>query len=408
MSWLERISTEILITTGDGRQYSPFWVNANKSQEYNLNEFEFVDVAGALVVRKEPKARKFPIEIIFQGDDNIDQAEAFEVSARDNRAWEVQHPLYGSIFCQPSSLTFDNSKFNISRITGTLIETILEDAPRGTTDPKDQINADAETTSEALGDAYADNVTPDTSDINLLQDNNQTAYDNGKVLVKTDEESDAYFNAFNEANAAILNATSEPLAAIRGVQAVITVPSLFEQSVRARLRMFRDNINALRVNVPTTTKKSEKITYENNAGACVVGMAISAANPLESDYKTADEAFAMADIILAAYNLYIADLDSLQSDNGGQVDSYIPNSAALQALASLIDFTLNNLFKIALDSKQERFIFVEKDTNVIELAHRFYGLNVDDTTIDDVINQNEISLHELLIIRKGRRIVYYV
>jgi hypothetical protein len=77
-------------------------------------------------------------------------------------------------------------------------------------------------------------------------------------------------------------------------------------------------------------------------------------------------------------------------------------------LTNLINFTLSNLFNIALGAKQERFVFLETDSNVILLAHRFYGLVPDDSTIDELIEQNEIGLTEILNIKAGRKIIYFI
>jgi len=73
----------------------------------------------------------------------------------------------------------------------------------------------------------------------------------------------------------------------------------------------------------------------------------------------------------------------------------------------LVNYTISNLFNIAINAKQERSIIVEDDTNLVALAHRFYGLAPDDSTIEDLMLGNKIGLSELLIIKKGRKISYY-
>ena len=408
MSWIEDINTDFIIITGDGREYNPLWVGARKTQEYNVSEFEFVDVPGALVRRKQPKARRFDLLLKFQGDDNLVQAQAFEESSRDNRVWQVSHPMYGTIFAQPLGLFIDDDDFNVTSIKVTIVETILDDAPRGTIDPVDTIEEDTELANEALAASYADNVTPDTEDINSLTADNATMYNDGSVLAKTDDESSDYFNAFNTANADFLEATSNPLAAMRSLQAVIAAPSLFAENVRARIDMFEEVFNKFGLAVPGTTKKSDKILFESKGGTLITSMCLSLSLPLAGNYTTSASVFGFVNRLLRTYNRYLTLVDSLQTPNGGQINSYIPNYGSMQALSSLVNFTLSNLFSIALNAKQERFIFLEKDSNVIELAHRFYGLDIDDLNIQAVIDQNNISLLEILKIKKGRRIVYYV
>jgi hypothetical protein len=98
----------------------------------------------------------------------------------------------------------------------------------------------------------------------------------------------------------------------------------------------------------------------------------------------------------------------LQSDNASSPESYIPDANSLIGLNNIINFTISNLYDVALDSKQERSIILEEDSNIFLLTHRFYGLQEDDSSIDQFMDQNEIGLNEMLGIRKGRRIIYYV
>jgi len=73
-----------------------------------------------------------------------------------------------------------------------------------------------------------------------------------------------------------------------------------------------------------------------------------------------------------------------------------------------MNFTLSNLFAIALNAKQERSIVLEEDNNLVNLTHRFYGLDAADENIDEFILNNNIGISEHLLIKKGRILRYYV
>ena len=118
MSWIEKVSNEYIIVTGDGREYRPVSKNWQKSTEYNIAEFNFINVDGALVDKRRPKGRRFPLECYFQGEDHLDISERFENSAKDIRPWKVTHPYYGKLTVQASSLSFDNTVQIITKITG--------------------------------------------------------------------------------------------------------------------------------------------------------------------------------------------------------------------------------------------------------------------------------------------------
>lgn len=408
MSWLDRTNTDFIITCGNGRQFKPLYLNTQKTVEYNTSEFEFPELAGTLVKRGKPKGRRYNLEIYFQGEDNIDEAESFETASNDSRPWVISHPYYGEITVQPLSLLFDNSSYNVTKITGVVVETITEDAPKGGVDPVDKIAQDNENVGETLSQSMANDVVLTQSDLLTLENNTYKMYTQATDTVKTSEQAEEYTNLFNTANAAIIDATSEPLAAARAVQAVINAPALFETSVLNRLNLFKRQFDTLRDTLEVATDKVKKKLFENNGGSIINGMLLAASTPISTDYVVGTEILATIDTIFEYYETYLDDIDSLQSENGGSEDSYVPDFESQSNLSALVNFTLSNLFTLVYGSKQERKIYLESDSNVIILAHRFYGLEVDDSTIYTFLNVNQIGLNEMLQIRKGREITYYV
>lgn len=406
MSWIDQINSNFIIKLGDGKEFQPEWMNASTSTEYNIAEFEFPEIEGTLVKRGTPKGRRYNLEIFFQGDDNLDVSKAFEISARDNRAWTISHPMYGSIIVQPTSLSFDDTQFNVSKITGTIIETIVEDSPQALTDPIDKITADKEELDAVFEESFATDVIPSTTDKNQMSTNLNTIFDAGKALAG--DASEEYFNLFNAAESAILDATEEPLLAIRAINEVITAPALFAESVKDRIALFTNQFDRLSIGLSSITEPSKKKIYESNVGIIMGTVALAVANPIDGDYSSRPAVISRIEEILTIYNAYIANLDVLQTDNGGTPESYIPDSESLIALNDLMNFAVANLFDIALNAQQERTIIVEKNSNVVLLTHRLYGLDIDDALMNQLIDNNGIGINEMLEIKKGRKIVYYI
>ncbi len=406
MGWLDQINSAFVITTGDGKEFRPQWMNATKAKEFNVAEFNFINQEGTLVKRRKAKGRRFNMEIFFQGDDNLDVAREFDISSSDSRAWTILHPVYGTLIVQPLGLTFNDSQHNVTKITGIVVETIVEDNPQAITDPVDKIDEDKEALDATFEESFATDVIPSTTDKNTLSSNLNTIFKAGEDLAG--DISEDYLNAFNSAEAAILDATDEPLAAIQAIDAVITLPAFFVQSIQNRLRLFKNQFDRLSTDINGIIEASKKKIYESNVGIIISTMALASANPIEGDYANRPDVIDRIDEILAVYNAYIDNLDILQTDNGGTPESYIPNSESLTALNDLINFTVSNLFDIALNTSQERSIIVEKDSNVILLTHRIYGLDAEDTLMDQLIENNKIGILELLKIPKGRKILYYI
>lgn len=403
MSWLEKINNQLQIVTGDGKEYFPNWLNAIKEREYNVSEFEFIGVPGTLVKRKTPRGNRYSLEIYFQGEDHLDVAEDFGKSADDPRPWNLRHPYYGFILVQPIKLSQDNTQHNISKFIIPIVETIDEVSPRITTDPVSKVYDLSDRALGKLEEAFGISA-PTVFDIPELRTDLTAVYEVGKKRINLSIDASAYFNAFTEAYNAIADVVSDALGVIRTVQAMIQAPFQFIDSVKNRVNMLVEQFNTLANTVENLVSVFDRKRYEQFNGAVVVAMC--QASVTEVDYRNRTEVLAVIDLIVDSFDQYIEDLDTLQSDNGGEIDSYIPDQASLSEIARLVNFTVSNLFEIAISSRQERTVYMESDTNVILIAHRFYGLLPDDSTIQRIIDDNGIGLNELLLVKKGRPITY--
>lgn len=407
MSWLDRVQSDYLITTPDGKEYRPQWREASKTKEFNIAEFEFPGIEGTLVKRGLSKGRRFHIEFYFQGADHLDVASAFEISADDPRPWNISHPLYGLILGQPISLLFDNRDSNVSKITGVIVETIKTTFPKTSFDPSTKIIFDKGSLDVITQNNFTLTFPVVTTPISTaLTTNVKKMYDIGSKRILNPLDAQKFFNLYNKANSLIQNVTSGPLATLRAIQSMINVTFLFVDTVKNRVDNLVAQYNSIRDLVSSFTKKSDKKVYENNAGTLISAMA--AASVTNPDYTNRVDVLLVIEAILAAYNDFINDLDFLQSANNGSVDSYVPDADSIYQLSSLINFTVSNLFDISVSSKQERILYTEKDTNLILLAHRLYGLTPDDATITKLMNDNSVSLNEMLVIKKDRKIIWYV
>jgi len=413
MSWLDRITKNLIIKPGDGKSYTPNWLNAVKQKDYNVAEFEFPEVEGTLVYRSKPKAARYNLELYFQGEDHLDIARAFEQSSDDPRPWKLTHPFYGLIIVQPLGLNFDNTKYNVSKVSCTVVETITEQFPKGSVDPVDKIKFDKASLDVKVADFFATKFpTPTIETVNQLTNNVKQSYNLTIPTISFDIDASEYFNKYNTALSGILNITGEVSLAMTVVSDFYNAPIAFAQSVKSRIDGLTNQFLALRTNITTLFNNSSPLltpayitTYEVNAGSIISSIATSSVTNM--DYVSRADVIAIIEAILTAYNTFIKDLDSFQTANGGSTTSYIPNGQTMSDLNDLINFTVSSLFVVALNSKQERSLYLESDSNIILLAHRLYGLQPDDNTIDTLIKNNNIGLNELLVIKKDRRIIWY-
>lgn len=410
MSWIDKIKTDMTITCGDGRSYVPYWINASKSVEYNVATFEFKGLPGTLVYRGTPRGTRYQLTLFFQGEDHLDQANAFLDSSADSRPWTISHPLYDNLLVQPTALTIDNTALNQTAITGLVIETIPVDAATvSNVSPVDKIAQDKEDTDLLFNQTFADDVPViNAVDTSTLSKNIGDIYTSVSQKITDSKWKDAYFNAVNKANAALNNPIYDTITTMQAVRDFTTMPYQFSDDLRTRLNMFVSQFTILSGTVSTLFSRSSKKIYENNAGISIAGMLLSAVTNIGSTFANALDVLSVIDTIVGVYNQFMYDLDTLQSENGGSPDSYIPDSNAVTSLSQLLTTTLNALLDIASDGKQQRIAYLSEDSNVIQVAHTLYGYSGDDAVIDKVIDTNGITMNELLLLKKGRKIIYYV
>ena len=118
MSWTEKLKKGLEITTGDGKKYFPLYKLTPKVTPFNVAEFEFPNIEGTLVKKSLVKGTKLNLEFYFDGEDHLDQSQAFEISAKDKRPFKISHPFFGLMTVQPTTLEYDPTGLSITKITG--------------------------------------------------------------------------------------------------------------------------------------------------------------------------------------------------------------------------------------------------------------------------------------------------
>lgn len=408
MSWIDKVKNGMTIRVGN-QKFKPNWMNASYRTEYHNTEFNFVDVDGSFVGRKRRLGVRYNMELYFQGADHLDTSKKFRLACDGTTLpWIIEHPLYDDLTVQISVLDYDNSGLNVTKISGQVIET-MQNPPQGTiTDPVDQLPIMHEETLEFITTSFKETPTP--SDINTMSKNNTAAYKKGVRIISVFDDSSKYLNAYTIANNYIDTATATPILAMRTMTAAIQLPALFASSVLQRISTLIDTFNTFRLALAGSTiaTVSSKQIYTSNQASLLAAICKAAANPNGADYRNGEVVFDVLDQITEIFSVFRSDIDSLQTPNAGSPLSFVPDADLMESLDNLVNTTITNLFNIAINSRSQRSIICEKDTNAITLTHRLYGFDAADNNLNELIDNNKLSLDELLLIPKDRKIVYYV
>lgn len=406
MSWLNNIENNVFsIKTGDGKIYTPLWKNSERSKEYNTTVFDFIDVAGSYVDRKKPKSSKFPLTFWFQGEDNIEQSDAFELSADDSRAWEVNHPFYGVIKGQPISISRNDRDYNVTEINVDFWESISEDYPNKNISIVDETASKNNLVLENSQISYASNENVfSSSDINKNKEANSLTNASFKNELQGDDFADyqILFSASQKANDGLL---SDPSLAISSSQKLLSFPSTVLIPVKSKLKAYLNAYNSLKV---TFNSIADKLFFESQAGSCISNYCNASVNYIDGDYEIRSEVEQAVSDLIEIYNDYLLILDNSSVSVYDVNNTWQPDADLQNSLYNLVMFTIGNLFNLAFQSKQERLTRTTKDTNLILLAHEYLGLDENDENIEKFRQINNIKLDELFNIKKDRVIKYYV
>jgi hypothetical protein len=403
MDWIDRVNDiKFSIKTGDGKTYFPLYKGGEIEREFNTSTFEFISVSGTLVDRKKPKSRKITLVFWFQGADNIDQADEFEVSCDDPRAWEVMHPFYRFISGQPISVKRDDSSLNITEVTVPFFESIDIDFPLTNYTIKDNTREKHRRVYEVSSLSAVTNVSFISADIPKLKQSILDMSGEMKKIQDGNTFSD-FQNALNSGLKAIDTLLENPINAIAKIQDFLDLPATYERAIEGRIGNYENIYWRLKTSIKTL---ADKKYFESTGASLISSISLLLVLPRVGDYVLVSDIAEVTDKLSVIYNDYIETTDNLQSSIYDVGNSFSPDASVQSELNSLVNFTLSSLYFMSFETKRERIVITSKQTNLILLVHRYLGLDADDENIETFIKTNNLKFNELFVIEKGVEIKY--
>lgn len=395
MSWKDKLENiELKITTGDGKVWKPLWRNTSREVEYNVDGFEAINIEGTYVNRKKKKGDKYPILWYFKGKNCIDDANAFEKSARDPRPWTYQHPFHGILKVQPTKLKFDYTGNNVVKITGVLWETISHKYPQSLIVPKNVVEVRAARAEITIKEIFINEVgTPTTDNLKKSISFTNMLYNILKKITHIQSEIAEVKQAFNMASNAAQSIIEDVTTYTDDIIDLINYPFIISQDVRFKIDNMVESIREL-ANIFLSNDKNI-LFYESHTAATFNTLARTAA---DAEYSNLDEITYAIDQISMIYDEVRANFDS--------ISDFEPNPEIAANVDFLVNSTIANLYDMTSNARQKRTVILPFDDNMITLAHKYYGRG--DDKLNDFIAQNNIGYDEYLQIKRGREIVYFV
>lgn len=402
MSWKDRLNdTTFSITTADGKNYEPLWKNGEKSKQYNISKYDFINVEGSFVDRKKGQSNSHPLLFWFQGDDHIDQCDAFENSASVSGLWTIEHPIYGTLKGQPVNLSRNDNNYGITEVSVSFWESIENDLPNSDISAKDEVRSMVESVNQLAAASFAEGSKPKTSDISKVRDN---ALITASKFEADSENYTDYQNTVNKASKASDKIVTNTLESFYSLQDVLYAPANFTGSVNRKIDSYINAYGQIKEGLNTLF---DKYYFESQSATIISGISQSAINPETGDYVSRNDIDIVNSLLLNLYNDYLSTLDSLQVDNYDINNAFSPDSDVQLELSTLVSFVSQQLFLLSFNARQERSYQLLEDSNLIILTHRFVGLDANDENIEEFRQLNGIRNNELYKVKKDRIIKYY-
>lgn len=414
MSWITEVQDNLLIKTGDGKTYSPDYLTAVYVAEYNHSIFHFANVFGSKIDRRLPMGRKFTMELYFQGPDHLTIKRQFINSAFNPKYWVVTHPLYRVIYVQPIGIQVDDSIPSVTKMVCNVMET--NDAIQNVVYKTDSTavinNAKIQFDGVAASAVAATIPVPKVSTIQKMRSDLSTIYGRTSAAIANTVNYNDFINQYNQVNRLLNNTTYDTLSILQQTQTMLNLPSVMALSVVRRVALLKeqmqsvyDSLIALRIG--GVGLYQAKKTFELIASNAVTAMCIAAVTFDENDYPTRQSCIDMIDTIAGAYDTFVGNIDSIQDPQANIPNSYSPSISVLSGCHDLVVYTINNLLDLAANSKVEMSMYLDRDTDIINLTWELYGMDTEDANIKKLIASNNITGFELWGLAKGRKIIYY-
>ena len=414
MAWNDRLR-EAAYTSPSGNRIIFGYENVAKVVTKKTTGFNFPDADGTYVQDLGSTGRRYPMRIFFWGDDHDLESAEFESALLEIGVGKLEHPLYGSVDVVPFGdiKTRDDLKTasNQSIIEVSFWDTIGLIYPTGEADKSASVITAVKDYNNAAAGGFVDSTSLDSAIEQVTFENNyQTLLDSVQSSLQSiadvQDNVRVQFDAIvDSVNQGIDVLISQPLTLAFQTLQLIQAPARALTNIDTRLSAYSDLATSIItgegavVSAGNDSRNANEVhTNDLYVSTYVTGSILSVVN---NQFITKTEALQAADKLLQQ----LEDVTNWRDDNFASLEE-VDSGASYQQLQDAVALTAGFLVQISFTLKQERSIILTKDRTIIDLSAELYG-SVDDK-LDFLISSNNLSGSEILELKKGREIVYYI
>lgn len=407
MAWNDRIREGAYTSPGGTRQTWSF-EDVSKTIDKKTTGFNFPDAPGTYVQDLGNSGYRYPLRLIFWGDECDTEADAFEALLLEIGTGKLEHPIYGVKDVVPfGTITRrDDLKTaaNQAIIECTFWETINIIYPAAQTDPASSVVSSVDEYNAAAAAELEDTLILKTVNAAVTFKNNvlslvDSVQSGLQVIADTQEAVQKEFDAVvSSINNGIDTLVGDPLTLAFQVTQMIQAPARAITAIEARLNAYKDLAQALisgdGADVSNTDEFHTKDLY---ASSYVTGSILS----------TVNNQFATKTAALEAAEEILAQLDDVVVWRDGNLQNLeeIDTGGAYQKLQEAAAIAAGFLVQISFSLKEERRLVLDRNRTIVDLVGELYGAV--DSELDFFIISNDLSGSEILELPAGREVLYY-
>ena len=423
MSRRDRVRPRIVLISPSGIQFVAFWIGDSRSLEKKLGISSFPGIPGLNIQDLNINAFRYPIPIIFEGQDNDLEANNFMTALGETGPWTVIHPEKGTLTLQPVSFT-ENINFiddsNTTRIDtiwlqidsqdlGNLAPQLQSQVDQLITDSNQVITENIDNNLDIVLEAQKQNF------INRVNDFVKLIDDKLKSLTQSVASINNRIQAVKSGIQTVLSEPALDIVALAGqINILVQLPLQASDDFLSRLKLYEslisDSLTLISINIDKygiTQSKNDSLLIETVTASSLIALS----NILsDSDIKSRTQAIEGLDSYFSSLDEVINGLDAnqelfLSTTIKEQYISLLESFSSIFQLSSkAAESLLQNFFNLAI----EKNIAITRPTTPIEIVINEYGsLGDDDKNLDEFIAINSLKRNDILLLKSGSTVTVY-
>ena len=428
--WQNRIKEGAYKSPGGTR--IPFkFVEVSRTTPLRRTKFSFNGLNDDYVQSNGYGSREYPLTCYFSGRDHDRIANAFEVALLEDGIGNLEHPLYGTFpviavgdIARRNDLVSGN---NQSVVEVTFSTTLPRVYPAGQGFPKSEILAGIDDFNLAAALAFSESVDLSTvarqaefrSAVRAVLGTIRGAFAEAQGITATARrELEAQVSLINEALDVLVGS---PLNLAQALAGLILAPARAFLGLKGRLEgyglMILGILRAFQSTSGASSSLPETLIAQRNQFYLADFVALTAVaggvqSTTDANYTTRPEALRAAQTVLDQLDDAVEWRDTrieniTTTDEGSSLAPVIDTGTAYRPLQHAVAQAMGFLISASFQLVPERAIVLGRNRTILDVCGELYGSTADER-LNFLIQSNNLSGDQILELKRGDRILYYV